>query len=380
MTGTKRTQSRWGAWSKARSVARGWPGAVALACVLAPVFHGCRSPDDTTVFGAPTEGAASLEGRENIGSLLLPLVTPDTQRYRLRNATFDVERTGVVVVSLSSEVDPDAEALTADLNPGQYQLRLADGWSLEQLGQGGEATPVRAALISQNPASFAVRNDRVSTVAFTFTTSGGVVTFGEGSVSVRLGVADPASLGSCDVANQSGCLDGQHCLIGDGEGKTFCATPGQLDVGAACSSEQCVFGAQCLGVDPAAPALSTCTRLCNPLFPPFGCDCRGLSLGDDVGVCGPPPASACDLLDPTSCPEGLSCQYPGGSFGTCGTPGSSPEGSSCFGEECEAGLDCFGDEPELGFTGTCYRFCDVLAPDCEFCFDVGTGTVGRCFF
>ena len=238
---------------------------------------------------------------------------------------------------------------------------------------------MRAALISQNPAGFAIRNDRVTTVAFTFTTSGGVVTFGEGAVSVRLGVADPASLGSCDVASQTGCLDGQHCLIGDAAGKTFCATPGQLAVGEPCSSEQCVFAAQCLAVDPSAPARTTCTRLCNPLSSPFGCDCQGLSLGDEVGVCGPPPASACDLLDPSSCPGGLACQYPGGSFGTCGTAGSSPEGSPCFGEECEAGLDCFGDDAELGFTGTCYRFCDIQAPDCEFCFDVGTGAVGRCF-
>jgi hypothetical protein len=356
-----------------------WPSALGLPVVLALAFNGCRSGDDTLLRGPAIEAAAPLE-TEGYGSLLLPLVTPDAVKYRLRNAVFDVQRSGVSVISLSSEVNPDAEQLTAQLNPGAYQIQLGDGWVLERLVADGGADPVRAALISANPATIAVRNDRVTTVAFTFTTASGTVTFGEGAVSVRLGVADPGSLGSCDVGSQSGCDGGQHCLFSGDGSQTFCATPGQLEVGAACSSEQCVFGAQCLSLDPSAPEASTCTELCNPAFPPFGCDCRGLSVGDDVGVCGPPPATACDLLSATGCPEGQACQYPGGSFGTCGTPGAGSEGSSCFGEECAAGLDCYGDDPEFGFSGTCYRFCDVQAPDCEFCFDVGTGSVGRCFF
>ena len=121
------------------------------------------------------------------------------------------------------------------------------------------------------------------------------------------------------------------------------------------------------------------TRWSRPAEEPFGCDCVGLSISDDIGVCGPPPASACDLLDPASCPEGQACQLPGGSFGVCGTPGNLGEGETCFGEVCAAGLDCFGDDPASGFSGTCYRFCDLTAPSCEFCFDVGTGSLGRCF-
>ncbi|HTV25368.1 MAG TPA: hypothetical protein VMG12_42025 [Polyangiaceae bacterium] len=339
---------------------------------------GCNATDDTRVYGGVAPAAAPEP--EATGSLLLALVTPDAVKYRLRQAVFDVDRSGVVLLSLDSEVDPDAESLEADLNPGQYRIQLRDGWALEQLADDGSATPVRAALVSANPASFGVRNDRVTTVAFSFTTSFGIITFGEGSLDVRLGVVDPASLGSCDVASQSGCPSGQHCLFADETGKTFCATPGELEVGAPCSSEQCVFGAQCLSLDPSAPEATSCTQLCNPLGAPFGCDCRGLSFGDDVGVCGPPPAGACDLLDPASCGDGLTCQYPGGSFGVCGTPGTGTEGSSCFGEECAAGLDCYGDDPEFGFAGTCYRFCDTQAPDCDFCFDVGTGSIGRCFF
>lgn len=356
-----------------------WSGAVGLPLALA--FNACHAPGDETVLLGVERATPAPEAPEvqELGSLYLPLVTPDSAKHRLRNAVFEISRASVVITSLDSEDDRDAVALTAELNPGQYQIRLADGWALERLDANGAATPVRAALVSQNPASFSVRNGQVTNVAFTFTTSSGTVTFGEGSVSVRLGVADPASLSTCDIANQAGCPAGQHCLLANETGQTFCATPGELPVGAACRSEQCVFGSQCLSLDAASPGENTCTQLCNPLFPPFGCDCLGLSFSDDVGVCGPPPESACNLLDPASCPAGQACQYPGGSFGVCGTPGSVPEGQSCFGEVCAAGLDCYGDDPASGFSGTCYRFCDLAAPDCEFCFDVGTAGIGRCF-
>jgi hypothetical protein len=361
-----RHEAAWHTHRRAASSARAWLVVAAL---------GCGASDDTRMHGA----LEPMQEARAAGTLAVPLVTPDAGLYRLRRAVFDVERSSVRLLRLDSETQPDADALEAELDPGQYQIRLNDGWSLEELDAAGAASTLRAALISANPVAFAVRDGRVTTVAFTFTTSAGVVTFGAGAVSVRLGVTDPTSLGSCDVVNQAGCAEGQHCLLGDADGKTFCATPGQLPVGAPCASEQCVFGAQCLALDIAAPELTHSTDLCSPPSPPFGCDCRGLGVGADVGVCGPPPPGACDLLDPASCPEGLTCQYPGGSFGVCGAAGSATEGESCFGEECAAGLDCFGDDPALGFTGTCYRFCDVQAPSCEFCFEVDTGSVGRCF-
>jgi hypothetical protein len=361
---------------------RAFAANLVMAGALALAFSACRS-DDMVVLGNQPEPSNGAEAPEALGSLRLPLVTPDVDKYRLRTAIFDVARSGAPIATLDSEDDPNADALTLELSPGQYTITLRDGWSLERLGSGGGGdagvTVVRAALVSANPARFTVRNDRVSNVAFTFTTTGGTVTFGEGAVNVRLGVADPTTLASCDIANQSGCNSGQHCLLADDQGGTFCASPGDLELGEPCSSEQCVFGAQCLALDSSAPDESVCTALCNPAFPPFGCDCRGLSIGDDIGVCGPPPEGACDLLEPASCPAGETCQFPGGSFGVCGEPGPLQEGQSCFGEVCGAGLDCFGDDPQSGFSGTCFRFCDLRAPECDFCFDVGTGQAGRCF-
>jgi hypothetical protein len=43
-------------------------------------------------------------------------------------------------------------------------------------------------------------------------------------------------------------------------------------------------------------------------------------------------------------------------------------------------MECFGDDAMSGQSGTCLLFCDLRDPACEFCFDVGTGDIGRCFF
>jgi hypothetical protein len=347
---------------------------LALPLALALAVNGCHSEERLIFNGEPQQPGAEQE----LGVLRLPLITTDTGQFRLRGALFEIARSGAPIVTLDSDDEPDAEALSADLEPGQYTSTLGAGWSLERLAENGTATPVRAALISANPARFSVRNATTTTLAYSFTTSSGVVTFGEGSLSVRIGVADPATLSSCDVAFPDSCPAGQHCLIGE-EGRSFCATPGELPVGAACSSEQCVVGAQCLNLQAPATGAGVCTELCNPEAPAFGCDCRGLSISETIGVCGPPPPGSCDLLDAASCPAGQACQFPGGSFGTCGEPGTVEEGGSCFGEECQAGMECFGDDPQFGFLGICRRFCDLDAPDCDFCFDVGTGRVGRCF-
>lgn len=345
----------------------------ALGCML--VALGACGSDDAVIITVP-----GAEAEVALGSVELPLVTPDSGLHRLRNAVFDIESiAGVPVATLDSELDPDATSLRAELAQGSYRVALRSGWALERLSADGSAERVHAALVSSNPAVVSIRNDRVTQLVFTFTTSTGTVVFGSGTVSIGAAFVEPTSLGSCELVTQIGCNSGQTCLMGDDAGKTFCATAGELEVGAACDSEQCVIGAQCLAVDPAAPSQRECARLCNPDAPIFGCNCLGLAFDEGVGICGPPPANACDLLTQTGCAEGEACQLPGGSFGVCGPPGTVPEGGTCFGEECEAGLDCSGDDANSGIAGTCLRFCDLAAPTCEFCFDVGTAPLGRCF-
>lgn len=355
-----------------------WGRALLATVVVLPAS--CQAAGDAAPPGGAPDGLApslvpAVLVPAELGALSVSLVTTVASEHRLRGAIFSVDRAGVTVTTLDAEAAVDAEALRAELPPGPYRLTLGGGWWLERLQEDGSAALVHAALISPNPVAFEVHGGRVTRVAFTFTTPTGTLTLGQGSVEVRLGVVDPASLAACDVASQTGCAAGQHCLLGAGQ--AFCATPGELPVGATCSAEQCVAGAQCLALAPGSPR--TCTALCDPSLPAYGCDCVGVTGLDAVGVCGPPPPSACDLLDPGGCPDGQVCQYPGGSFGVCGAPGAQPEGGLCFGEECEAGLDCYGDEPAFGVPGTCLRFCDLLAPECELCFGTGTGDAGRCF-
>jgi hypothetical protein len=351
----------------------------AFSLLAALAAGGCSSSDAGVVRDGSGDPASSAGAEDGIGSLRLALVTAETARFRLRNAVFDITRAGTLVVSLSSEAaDPDAEELTATLSQGRFSVTLRDGWTLERLpDDGSPAEPVRAALITPNPTDVSIRDQRETTVVYNFTTALGAVSFGRGSVDVRIGLVDPSSLASCDIVNQSGCASGQTCLMADDGGRTYCATAGTLPAGAPCSSEQCVLGAQCLEIEGAAPV---CVAFCNPLAPTFGCDCQGLSFDDALGVCGPPPTGSCDLLAQSGCAEGEACQLPSGSaFGVCGQPGTLGERESCFGEVCGPGLDCLGDDPALGFAGTCFRFCDLSAPSCDFCVDVGTGSVGRCF-
>jgi len=258
----------WGPW-----------GSCAVLCVAAALVAGCsdreriRVSDDTNV--------------QAFGTLQLPLVTPLQSQYRLRDALFDIStRAQVAVATLDSESDPDASSLSLDLQPGSYQINLRDGWRLEQLGDAGAAA-TSAALLTQNPLAFDVANASVTELVYSFTTNQGLVTFGRGSVSVSVQVTPVEALASCSILDTSSCPSGQTCLLANDGGRTFCAEPGALKVGAPCSSEQCVAGAQCLALDSQQPDDKVCTRFCDPASPRPGCDCRALASPVGVGVCMP---------------------------------------------------------------------------------------------
>jgi hypothetical protein len=258
--------------------------------VVAAAALGCGSSgDDTLVY--------SLGGSEVnvIGDLRLPLVTPGPNAFRLRHASFDIEsRSGSqVFVHLDSESAPDALELRATLPQGPYAVTLQDGWALERLGQDAGATAVNAALLSDNPRSFDILDGQLTRLVYEFTTSEGVVRLGEGDVALGISYTPSGSLAECDVLDPASCAPGRTCLLATGDGDAFCAQPGSLPVGAACSGEQCVAGAQCLALDGEAGG-ARCRQFCSLDAPPPGCSCRSLDFDPAIGVCidAAPPGDA----------------------------------------------------------------------------------------
>lgn len=82
--------------------------------------------------------------------------------YRLRDATFEIRSeyyyddyvggqggggNSPQVISVSSETDPNASAISVSLERGYYYVRLLPGWRMEKV-EGGVATDVEATLLS----------------------------------------------------------------------------------------------------------------------------------------------------------------------------------------------------------------------------------------
>jgi len=251
----------------------------ALQLALGVAVAGCGTRGEQTA----TEATETSEAREQAyGSLHLPLVTPEQAAFRLRGARFAITRANATVLTLDSESDPGAVSLDAELLQGAYEITLADGWVLERQGDAG-AGPVPAALLTANPLAFEVENARVTEIVYAFTTEQGVVTFGRGEASVSFQVTAATPSSTCSVLQRSSCPDEQTCLLAGDTGRTFCAQPGALPVGAPCSSEQCVAGAQCLSTDPSHPEQRMCARFCNPAS--SFCGCQGLSVDPGIGLC-----------------------------------------------------------------------------------------------
>ncbi|MEY4550498.1 MAG: hypothetical protein RL685_6693 [Pseudomonadota bacterium] len=68
-----------------------------------------------------------------LGSLRIPLVTPDGQTYRLRAARLEIRnRSRELLATLDTDSEPDAPALRTELLQGFYDIQLRDGGRLEQ--------------------------------------------------------------------------------------------------------------------------------------------------------------------------------------------------------------------------------------------------------
>lgn len=128
----------------------------------------------TSVLGSSfATGCASEVPEESVGRIGLRL-TAETNGvlYRLRGATFRV--TGPETLSLTTEDDPGAATISAELAPGDYTITLEDGWYLERSMSAGFEL-VDAELISENPLSIVIQSSHVSNAAFRFFAEGEVV-------------------------------------------------------------------------------------------------------------------------------------------------------------------------------------------------------------
>jgi hypothetical protein len=84
------------------------------------------------------------------------------------------------------------------------------------------------------------------------------------------------------------------------------------------------------------------------------------SLSVGVDVVDPGTDTSCQVLEPSSCPEGLTCLLAGDIGTFCAQPGSLPVGSECSSEQCVAGAQCLRIDGET--TGVCRRYCDPNSP------------------
>lgn len=126
-----------------------------LSIIGALVVAGCG--------GAPTSDSAS-------GSVSLALgVEVGGIQYRLREAVFDVE--GPASLTLTTEDDPDATVLHAELPAGSYSVTLQEGWRLER-GTEGEFQTVEAQLLTENPLPFFIQAGVPTSARFRFASGG----------------------------------------------------------------------------------------------------------------------------------------------------------------------------------------------------------------
>ena len=341
----------------------------------------------TASVSACSNADPAADSESEAGSLRLPVVSADGV-YRLRQAVFVVTGSTGATLTLDGDANGAANELLVDLEPGNYTVELRDGWSLERLAEGGEATTIQGALLSPNPTSFEVRHNRTSEVVYSFGSDQGTVSFGSGKATISIDVVSSTPVSNCDVVQQTGCASGQSCLLRDESGATFCADAGSLPADGECDSEQCVPGAQCLAVN--GSSTRVCSRFGNPSVSTLGCVCHPLSIAPNVGVCDAAPPGACNPLTQTGCSQGQGCHYESGPYGTCGNAGSTSIGQPCSGDVCAPGLECYGDDPNTGLLGTCYAFCTGIDTFCGpiptppwysvlgYCRNIGPGALGLC--
>jgi hypothetical protein len=154
------------------------------------------------VTACSSDGAAAPEEH---GSLNLPLKTQGLSgtTYRLRDATFEITSqyyysasggeggAGSTLTTVSSESNPNAEAISVDLERGYYYVRLLPGWRMEKLVD-GVAEDVEATLLSSETQWAYVAAHSSSWVEYQFGIGNRALWF-NGELNVQIGVYEKPS-------------------------------------------------------------------------------------------------------------------------------------------------------------------------------------------
>ncbi len=133
--------------------------------------------------------------------------------YQLRAGTFHI--TGKADVVVSTDEDPATDAMSVELEAGEYSIELLPGWHLEQALPDGSLKPVQALLASSNPVAFTIRERRSTNVRFRFKTWDDMLEIGNGRVVIGIDVIhELRDAGSeSDAAVDGGtCADGYHAV------------------------------------------------------------------------------------------------------------------------------------------------------------------------
>lgn len=123
------------------------------------------------IAAAVSTAACATEDRPvDAASVQIPLIQPgpDGSMFRLRGASFEVTRFADGFTFTADAPDDDA-SLLLDLEAGIHEVRLLDGWILEQAIAGaGTFEPVPATLASLNPIGIRVVPNRQIGLSFRF--------------------------------------------------------------------------------------------------------------------------------------------------------------------------------------------------------------------
>src|SRR5690349_18356494 len=231
-----------------------------LGVTALPLISACSS-----------DASKGSEAREQVGTLDLNLTGVSTMgaTYRLHNGSFSV--TGTKAVTLSTETDPDASSIRAELPAGNYLIKLKAGYTLEKNVM-GSFTPVKSVLVSDNPAGFTIFDQGVTGVVFRFKAGDDVVQLGDGTLDVSIAVDDgscPMGTASCNGVCTDVFNDPNNC----GACGNVCMAPAT-----------CQFGS-CQIACP--PGTANCNGVCTDVF----------SDPNNCGGCGVQcaPGNACTM-------------------------------------------------------------------------------------